>query len=375
MEELQLALTNARVDQRNFGLWINNWQVGQALNALVTNQLPTGELVLRVGGQQITATADIPIQQGAQLQLEVKELRPVPTLRIVSPAANAPASQLGGTLQLLAPSADGVASRPLAHVAQALQTGVAQSSLPAGLVDTLDAVLRQVSRSERLAQPQGVAAAVRESGVFLESGLRAEQSGRSFAPGQDIKAGLFRALGRVDGALAEVGALGLSGADAEMLRELKRDLEGGIGRITLHQLNSQPAEGSQGRSWQLEIPVQHAGAFHSLRIDIERDGHSGGEAGEVPDGDEEHWKVHLSLAPPALGAVELSLDLQGQRLHLRLAAERSEVRALLDSGLDRLQQSLASRGLELVTTVSAALESREPPGSPEPVSPRVDLHA
>ena len=375
MEELQLALTTARVDQRNFGLWINNWQVGQILNALVTNQLPTGELVLRVGGQQITATADIPIQQGAQLQLEVKELRPVPTLRIVSPAANLPASQVGGTLQLLAPSADGVASRPLAHLAQALQAGGAQSSLPAGLVDTLDAVLRQVSRSERLTQPQGVAAAVRDSGVFLESGLRAEQSGRTFSPGQDIKAGLFRALGRVDGALAEVAALGLGGADADMLRELKRDLEGGIGRITVHQLNSQPAEGSQGRSWQLEIPVQHAGAFHSLRIDIERDGHGGGDAGDAQDGDEEHWKVHLSLAPPALGAVELSLDLQGERLSLRLAAERSEVRALLDSGLGRLQQSLASRGLELVTTVTAELASPEAPGEPEPARPALDLHA
>ena len=40
MEELQLALTSARVDQRNFGLLTNNWQVGQTLTALVTNQLP-----------------------------------------------------------------------------------------------------------------------------------------------------------------------------------------------------------------------------------------------------------------------------------------------------------------------------------------------
>jgi hypothetical protein len=74
LEELQLALTTARTDQRNFGLWINNWQIGQTLNALVTGQRPTGELVLRVGGQQITATADIPIQQGASLMLEVKQL-------------------------------------------------------------------------------------------------------------------------------------------------------------------------------------------------------------------------------------------------------------------------------------------------------------
>lgn len=375
MEELQLALTTARVDQRNFGLWINNWQIGQSLNALVTNQLPTGELVLRVGGQQITATADIPIQQGAQLQLEVKELRPVPTLRIISPAPNAPAAAVGGTLQLLAPSGEGLATRPLGMVAQTLQAGMAQSSLPAGLIDTLGTVLRQASRSERLMQPQGVAAAVRESGVFLESGLRAAEQGRPVAVGQDLKAGLFRALGRVDAALSQVSALGLGGADAELLQELKRELEAGIGRITVHQLNSKPTDGSQGRSWQLEIPVQHAGTFHSLRIDVERDGQRRSDGGGGSADDEEHWSVRLSLAPPALGAMEISLDLQGERLGLRLAAERAEVRALLDGGLERLQRSLASRGLELVTTVTAALDDPVQPPEQSSPAPTLDVRA
>ncbi|HCD56971.1 MAG TPA: hypothetical protein DEQ90_16220, partial [Halieaceae bacterium] len=76
VEEIQLALTAARTDQKNFGLWLKNWQVGQTLSALVSGQRPTGELVLRVGGLQITATADIPVQQGARLLLEVRQLQP-----------------------------------------------------------------------------------------------------------------------------------------------------------------------------------------------------------------------------------------------------------------------------------------------------------
>ena len=93
MEELQLALTAARVEQKNFGLWLKSWQVGQVLQALVTDKFPSGQLVLRVAGQQITATADIPVQKGAVLTLEVNRLTPTPTLKII----DAPVASVGPT--------------------------------------------------------------------------------------------------------------------------------------------------------------------------------------------------------------------------------------------------------------------------------------
>ena len=37
MEELQISLTPARVDQRNFGLWLRTPQVGQVLNGVVAD--------------------------------------------------------------------------------------------------------------------------------------------------------------------------------------------------------------------------------------------------------------------------------------------------------------------------------------------------
>ena len=45
MEELQLTLTPARVDQRNFGLMLSNWRVGQVINALVVDRMPSGGIV------------------------------------------------------------------------------------------------------------------------------------------------------------------------------------------------------------------------------------------------------------------------------------------------------------------------------------------
>lgn len=371
MEELQLALTSARIDQRNFGLWINNWQVGQTLNALVTSQRPSGELVLRVGGQQITATSDIPIQQGTQLLLEVKQLRPTPTLRILSPAVTpATADTVGGTLRLLPASGGALASPSLAGVMEAAQSAPARGALPPVVGDALGQLLRLAARPAALGRAEGVAAAVRDSGLFLEPTL-ASAAPRASAPGTDLKAGLFRALGRVDAALSQAQALSLPGSDVQALLELKRELEGGLGRISLNQLASQPADGQgTGRQWFLDIPVQLGNGFHSLQVTIEED--DGGR--ELAEGDEERgWRVRLQLTPPALGDLDISLFLHRGEVKLQMSVERAETRSALDTGLPRLADALASRGLSL-GQVGSALRERDD-AAPSAPRPGLDVRA
>lgn len=387
MEDLQLALTSARVDQRNFGLWINNWQVGQTLNALVTGQLASGELVLRVAGQQITATADIPIQQGANLMLEVKQLQPVPTLRVLNPLASGAAvgasagAGAGATLQLIPGGGGSMASPSLAAVAQLLQLSQAGTPLPASVGQPISELLRLVSRAERLAQPAGFAAALRGSGIFLEAGLASADPGRAESLQQDMKAGLFRALARVDAAISKLDAIALQGADARALLELRQELEGGLGRIILHQLNSQPVDGQPAlRSWQLEVPVLHGGVFHSLRVEVEQERRGAGQGADERAGNDDQedvWRVALHVAPPALGALELKLALAADKLDLRIAAARAPVRALIDAGLPELQKGLASRGITLVTTATTALtdEPRSEAGQAPASGSALDLRA
>jgi hypothetical protein len=379
VEDLQLALTTARVDQRNFGLWINNWQVGQTLNALVTGQLASGELLLRVAGQQITATADIPIQQGANLMLEVKQLQPVPTLRVLNPLTSAaPSAGAGATLQLIPGGGSAVASSSLAAVAQVLQASQGGAAmLPAPVGEAISELLRLTGRAERLGQPAGLAAALRGSGIFLEAGLASVDPNRAGTLQQDVKAGLFRALSRVDAAISKLDAVALQGPDARALLDLKQELEGGLGRIILHQLNSQPLDGQAGlRSWQLELPVFHAGTFHSLRIELEQERRGTSDSARSDD-EEDIWRVALHVAPPALGALELKLELNGEKLDLRIAAARAPVRVLLDAGLSELQKGLASRGITLVTTATAALVVEAPvaSGSVPAGGPTLDLRA
>ena len=59
MEELQISLTPAQVEQK---ISVSGFvpQAGQVLNAVVADRLPSGEMVLRVGAERVTASADIP---------------------------------------------------------------------------------------------------------------------------------------------------------------------------------------------------------------------------------------------------------------------------------------------------------------------------
>ncbi|MDP5054433.1 MAG: flagellar hook-length control protein FliK, partial [Congregibacter sp.] len=324
-----------------------------------TSQLPTGDLVLRVGGQQITATADIPIQQGARLQLEVSQLQPIPTLRILTPVANPAVANVGGTLQLLPGNSSGIASPPLASVVQAVQSSQLAVALPSMLAESVAQLLKQVSRPAQLSQPATLAAIMRDSGIFLESGLQASLQGRPPATDGDFKAGLFRTLAQVEAALARIQAAAMPASDAEALLDMKRELEAGLGRITLHQLNSQPVEAQGSRHWQFEIPVQLGDSVHSVRIDIDRDGDDGSKS--PSDSDEDCWRVKLQLQPGALGALEIALQLQGDTLSLRIAAANNGARPLIDAGMPSLVRVLESRGITLTTSPTAALLAKAPP--------------
>jgi hypothetical protein len=221
------------------------------------------------------------------------------------------------------------------------------------VTESLGQLLKQVGRPGLVSQPEGLAAAMRESGVFFESGLRASLAGQPPAVEGDFKAGLFRVLARVEAALARIEALGMPAADAEALLDMKRELEAGLGRITLHQLNSQPDEIQASRHWQLEIPLQVGGSLHSLRMEIDRE--AGGGPNSQSDSEEELWRVKLQLEPRALGALEVSMQLQGDRLSLRIAAANDSVRQLIDAGMPGLVLALENRGIALTTSPSAEL--------------------
>jgi flagellar hook-length control protein FliK len=58
-------------------------------------------------------------------------------------------------------------------------------------------------------------------------------------------------------------------------------------------------------------------------------------------------RFEIALEPRELGRVEVRLEVQGERVHLALVAERTETRDLLAAGLGELRDALHRGGFEL----------------------------
>lgn len=358
MEELQLALTAARVEQKNFGLWLKSWQVGQVLQALVTDKYPSGQLVLRVAGQQITATADIPVQKGATLTLEVSRLEPTPTLKIINTpiASGAQASRLSGELQLLLPQLlpqQGRVLDPFLTLFNPSQSANILALLGLKNVD-LQRLLKQVQKAEQLVDPKLLKMAVEKSGLFLESQLQQLISTGGLLPPGDLKAELLRLLNRVNRRLKEQGQVSSDDAGVLALEELKKELEGAITRITLHQLAVSHPEESKQQQWCFDIPIRFKDTMASLSLSICRDSESRGQS---PD--QQNWKATLSTTLPKLGLVEAELFLRGQKVSVVIFSEQTKIANLINDQIDRLRTGLESRGLDVSVLISREGELSE----------------
>jgi len=62
---------------------------------------------------------------------------------------------------------------------------------------------------------------------------------------------------------------------------------------------------------------------------------------------EENWSVRLQLEPANLGAMDIDLSLNGNVVAATVGVANNDVRALLESGLPRLRESLEAAGLQL----------------------------
>ncbi|MFT6285426.1 MAG: hypothetical protein ACJA09_000161 [Alcanivorax sp.] len=362
MEDLQLALTPARVDQKNFGLWLKNWQVGQVLQALVTDKRPSGELVLRVGAQQITATSDIPIQKGARLMLEVTGLTPTPSLKVINaPIAGnlsglesrtVPLATLSGHLQVLMPR-QGRVERPLNTL-----LGFSENTRLLSLLGLKEGFLERLTTSliqfRSLSDAKELRKAMGESGLFFESKLL-QRGGVGIQ--DDVKVLLMKLLAQVKPALsrqASVAASARYATEQAVLLNLKRELEGAMATITLNQLASNQHGEVGGAVWLFDVPFQLQEKLHSLSLRIERDGR---QAQGEDDDEEKNWNIVLSINLPQLGKIEAELFLRGSKVSVVMYSEQDDTAKMIANQLDSLKLGLQSRGLDVSVILSHRVSS------------------
>ena len=350
MEELQISLTPARVDQRNFGLWLRTPQVGQVLNAVVADKLPSGEMVLKVGAERVTASTDIPLQPGARLLLEVKQVQPQITFRVLT---------AGGAPYVAAPDAmaEAIKLQRQAGTTQVPKDGLAQlfsllRALGGGSLQALGldrAIVKQlqggVRSSDELTKPDALIKAIQGNGTFHESLLAHGAGSMAGLAADDLKGQLMRALFRVRANLEDSDKLELQAEQVGLLETLRSALESGLKMITDNQLGSVPAEQTQmPQQWCFDIPFRFGEEVYNIGIQIFKDG-AGSAAGE---GDvSKTWAAHISLNMPGLGATEITVKLVGERISVDLASSEQETLALFLRSQQSLTAGLESRGLKL----------------------------
>lgn len=350
MEELQISLTPARVDQRNFGLWLRTPQVGQVLNAVVADKLPSGEMVLKVGAERVTASTDIPLQPGSRLLLEVKQVQPQITFRVLSaggtpyvapPEAMADAIKLQRQAGAAQVPKDGLA--PLFSLLRALGGGSLQAlGLDRGIVKQLQG---GVKSSDELTKPDVLIKAIQGNGTFHESLLAHGAGSMARLASDDLKGQLMRAVFKVRANLEDSDKLGLEAEQVGLLDTLRSALESGLKTITDNQLGSVPAEQTQlPQQWCFDIPFRYGEEVYNIGIQIFEDG-ADSVAGEGAVS--KTWVAYISLNMPGLGATEISVKLVGEKISVDLTGSEQDTLALFLRSQQSLTAGLESRGLKL----------------------------
>ena len=351
MEELQISLTPARVEQKNFGLWLRTPQVGQVLNAVVADRLPSGEMVLKVGSERVTASTDIPLQPCARLLLEVKQVQPSVTFRLLShglPPNVAMAEALSETnrahRQISAtPSGRGGIPQLLALLV-GLQSGALSAT---GIYRTMVRQLQaNVLTAPQLTNAEALMRAVLTNGTFHEKLLASGHPELMRIAASDLKGQLLKMMAKVSSAATEEGEQSASeGAEIEALALLRSALDANLQAVSQNQLGSLPAEDTQlSQQWLFDIPFRLGDSLYSLDLELSKDE---GNAGPQDETDDTTWRAKLNLDLPGLGATEITLKLLASQLSLHVVStERSTLEMFLQAK-PGLYAGLESRGLEL----------------------------
>lgn len=345
MEELQLTLTPARVDQRNFGVQMSNWRVGQQLTALVVESRPNGAVLLSIGGKTFAASSDLPVQAGTRMAMEVKQAGQELVLRRL-PDASLPRADAGGravatTLALGSP-------RPAALLNQ-LSTQAARFGSPE-LQELTRAMRGRALKVESLTAGE-VQRGLRDSGLFTEVDLLA---GRGNRASQSSKANLSQIQAV---ALALADNLDEGATEIKALHQLVDKATALLKGISQQQLASLPQEDG-GQRWLFTLPAQLGEQFHDIQLQLER------EAREVDQ--PECWKASLCFEFPEMGSVVVRLQLQGSAVSVAFDCDKPETTAWLRRSMSSLENQLNFRNFRAVTLSANATTQRSDPSSDAP---------
>ena len=334
MEELQLILTPSRVDQRNSGIMLSNWRVGQTLSALIVDRMPNGSSLLSISGQSFVSPSDIPVQPGSRIYLEVQKTDPQLVLRLIPkdaiPSQIVPNAIMGGNLTPASTFEGGSLAKLLSLVTSHpnLQKQMATSGLLGPLLsrlkaNTLNVVRTDASTLQRL---------FTLSGIFTEAHWLARRDNEAL---RSTKSLLLAISGHLSKTPSNTAARLPNQANANQLLSL---IDTALSSIAQNQILSIP-ESSTNPKWFWTVPFEWRAEYREMEIEISRDT-------DQPDEAEEVWKLRLSIELPELGALEVEVELKGGRVKVQFVGNDTSV-AQLERSSEYLSNQLIMAGLKI----------------------------
>ena len=344
MEELQLTLTPSRVDQRNHGIMLSNWRVGQTLNALVSDRMPSGGLLIKIGSQSFITSLDVPIQPGSRIKLEIQQIMPRLMLRLIDSdkvlgSSRAPASLINEPLF-------GDGKEGLGNVTRLLKSldakfpnlssnyGLSASAFRGLLASNL-LLLGSVNAST-------VQAAFTLSGIFTEALWLSSRPGQG---AQSSKTVLMILRQRIISALDSGN---LSSTERSALARLFGSVESAITSIAHQQIASIPQD-DEKLKWTATLPMQQGEDLCEIDVEIERQSLKKEDALS-------QWKLRLSLELKALGPVIVLIEMINNRLRINFSVDES-VNARMEEAFPLLKNQLIIAGFELDNLSSKVFQS------------------
>ncbi|MGP6430599.1 MULTISPECIES: flagellar hook-length control protein FliK [Pseudomonas] len=371
---------------------------GKVLTAQVLPQVPGQPTVYRsmvsllntaLSGTTLSIDSPQPLRIGTLLSALVQDSQ---TLKFL-PLSNRQ-EQLAVSQQLVSQQSRQGSLDGLLKMLQSLPPATDQTSQD--LRAAVDKLLANLPDVQQLSTPKGLAQALANSGVFLETKLLTGQN-PTLAP--DMKADLLKLIAQITpglpgntnlnaiiaaNTLAQAlpsfvrNALGMLGqvsakpvpSSFPLPDRLLQSLEGegdlehllrlaaaAVSRLQSHQLSSLEQTGvtDDGRllsTWQLEIPMRNLQDIVPLQVKFQRE-----EAPEKQEANEQRrderepkqqlWRVDLAFDMEPLGPMQIQAQLISGSLSSQLWAERPYTASLIESNLTALRQRLLDSGLNV----------------------------
>ena len=359
MEELQLTLTPSRVDQRNQGVMLANWRVGQTISALVSDRMPSGEILLKVGSQSFITSRDIPVQPGTRIQLEVHQIDPRLILKVVNqinvgPALQTPDRLLNSTpLNQHTPGVSGLVDllKNLANSSRRASPGQASTA------SELQALLTSNFLKLGALNARSIQTALVLSGIFTEA---LWLSNRPLLGARSTKTILMLLKQRV---VKELSLSNLPSDKRTALTQIGSAIDSSITSITHQQILSIPQDPEKPK-WLATLPLEFGEEIIEIEVEIEG-------SPRRPDDESSGWKLEFLLELKSLGPVRVSLEMRNGRLGIDFSVTAS-INERLDGALPILRDRLLASGLQL-DHVSTSVFKAESEGEIRASQVRLDI--